>query len=103
MMRPPWLGGGFAKANILIYVGLRSAPPNLRLERLIPFSISHGVGWAIALPFSSLQDALRVRLNEGDVYDGLRRSCGRSWTRYRYAQSKELSVKNSQYIFRFLA
>ncbi|MEH2055308.1 MAG: hypothetical protein V7K97_03840 [Nostoc sp.] len=25
------LGGGFAKANILISVGLRSAPPNLRL------------------------------------------------------------------------
>ncbi|MEH2028327.1 MAG: hypothetical protein V7K67_01360 [Nostoc sp.] len=25
------LGGGFAKANILIYVGLRSAPPNLPL------------------------------------------------------------------------
>ncbi|MEH1768521.1 TonB-dependent siderophore receptor [Nostoc sp.] len=30
------LGGGFAKANILIYVGLRSAPPNLVSATQVP-------------------------------------------------------------------
>ncbi|MHC5914153.1 MAG: hypothetical protein ACYTXE_24870, partial [Nostoc sp.] len=35
------LGGGFAKANILIYVGLRSAPPNLRLRLMHYFFACH--------------------------------------------------------------